>query len=271
VENRTLPQLSYCPNCKSKLKDILYGLIAEPVDEEKYVIGGCDISEDAPTKKCSSCDWEGGLGGRTWDTAWVIRNYKEDPTASGGEILTEEEFDLCKLNVDELQIKGRTLIEARFELVHRGKTPEEVEELFEDAPSMPLIEKWEAFLFYNTETNYIERVALFSAHWRFHTFSYLADGALEWEIATTLKDFHDAVFSMKREDIEVWSIDIPEDFSDGDFMSDPSNYGSHAIRKFISKEQITADELFKEGGFFKTPIFWPHWFDPGLMLNQFGR
>lgn len=86
-------------------------------------------------------------------------------------------------------------MEARFELVHRGETPEEVEELVEDAPSMPLVEKWEAFLFYNTETNFIERAAIYSAHWRLHTFQFLAENSREWEIiSTNMLDFHEAVF-----------------------------------------------------------------------------
>lgn len=60
---------------------------------------------------------------------------------------------------------------------------------------------------------------------------------------------------MHRDEIQVWLVDIPEDMSDEDFMSDPCNYGSPAIRKFIAKQTISPDELFNEGGFFQTPIF----------------
>ena len=50
-----------CPKCDSEtgLREILYGLPAEPVDESKYVIGGCCISENDPTLACKNCGWEG--------------------------------------------------------------------------------------------------------------------------------------------------------------------------------------------------------------------
>ena len=50
-----------CPNCKSPdgVREILYGLPIQPVDEEKYAIGGCCISEEDPTRRCIQCGWEG--------------------------------------------------------------------------------------------------------------------------------------------------------------------------------------------------------------------
>jgi hypothetical protein len=50
-----------CPNCKSPdgVREILYGLPIQPVDEEKYAIGGCCISEEDPTRKCIRCGWKG--------------------------------------------------------------------------------------------------------------------------------------------------------------------------------------------------------------------
>jgi len=50
-----------CPACKSKtgLREILYGLLDGPVDERKYAIGGCCISDNDPTVKCIECEWKG--------------------------------------------------------------------------------------------------------------------------------------------------------------------------------------------------------------------
>ena len=50
-----------CPACKSKtgLREILYGLPDGPVDEKKYAIGGCCISDNDPTVKCIECGWKG--------------------------------------------------------------------------------------------------------------------------------------------------------------------------------------------------------------------
>jgi hypothetical protein len=50
-----------CQQCSSKagLREIMYGLPDGPVDEKKYVIGGCCISDNDPTVKCIECGWKG--------------------------------------------------------------------------------------------------------------------------------------------------------------------------------------------------------------------
>ena len=50
-----------CPRCSSQsgLRDILYGLPDGPVDEEKYSIGGCCVTDNDPTLKCIECGWKG--------------------------------------------------------------------------------------------------------------------------------------------------------------------------------------------------------------------
>jgi hypothetical protein len=50
-----------CPACKSSsgLRKIFYGLPDGPVDEEKYAIGGCCVTDDDPTVKCIECGWKG--------------------------------------------------------------------------------------------------------------------------------------------------------------------------------------------------------------------
>ena len=46
-----------CPQCSSKsgLREIFYGLPDGPVDEKKYAIGGCCISDNDPTVKKAVC------------------------------------------------------------------------------------------------------------------------------------------------------------------------------------------------------------------------
>jgi hypothetical protein len=53
--------LKSCPSCKSKtgIREIIYGLPDGPVDENKYAIGGCCISDNDPTVKCIECGWKG--------------------------------------------------------------------------------------------------------------------------------------------------------------------------------------------------------------------
>ena len=41
------------------IREIIYGLPAEPIDETKYAVCGCCISENDPTLRCIECGWEG--------------------------------------------------------------------------------------------------------------------------------------------------------------------------------------------------------------------
>ena len=50
-----------CPHCSSQsgLREILYGFPDGLVDEEKYSIGGCCVTDNDPTLKCIECGWKG--------------------------------------------------------------------------------------------------------------------------------------------------------------------------------------------------------------------
>jgi hypothetical protein len=53
--------MNKCPGCGSLtgIREIIYGLPEEPLDEQIYETGGCCISECDPTKICKDCGWEG--------------------------------------------------------------------------------------------------------------------------------------------------------------------------------------------------------------------
>lgn len=70
-----------CPSCDSKtgLREILYGLPMEPVDESKYVIGGCLVSGNDPIWACVDCAWRG----------WSLNNEL-------GTKLSEWQCPICK-------------------------------------------------------------------------------------------------------------------------------------------------------------------------------
>ena len=54
--------MKFCPTCNSSngLREIIYGMPEGPVNEDRYAIGGCCISDDDPTSKCIECGWKGG-------------------------------------------------------------------------------------------------------------------------------------------------------------------------------------------------------------------
>ena len=55
-------KLKNCPECKGEgtIREIIWGMPAGPVDESKYVTGGCCVSPDGndPTHECIKCGWQ---------------------------------------------------------------------------------------------------------------------------------------------------------------------------------------------------------------------
>jgi hypothetical protein len=52
--------MNHCPNCGSHngVKEIIYGLPSQPINDDDYVLGGCCITDSDPTKVCRECDFE---------------------------------------------------------------------------------------------------------------------------------------------------------------------------------------------------------------------
>jgi hypothetical protein len=267
-----LPKMYRCPLCESDLLDIVYGLIAGPLDDNQ-IPGGCEWSDEAPTKACVKCDWRGGLGGRSWATEFTERWQIYDETSPNNVREEERSYNLKTMSNEELFEFGRANLASRFELVHRGIDPAVIDEAMDEELSMPLIRKEIAFVFYNLEAETIEQVCIYSAQRTMHEFEYLMHGFDDWVSVSTLQDFHDAVFAMKRPEILVWPIALPDEMSDEDSSTIPCNYGSPAIKALIEDAWITPEDMFDfdDGGFYETPIFWPHWFDPGFMLDYTQR
>jgi hypothetical protein len=78
--------ITSCPKCSSKasLREIIYGLPIGPVDEEKFAIGGCCISESDPSVKCIECGWKG--------------EYVDNMSGSKREIKIVELEDISKMS-----------------------------------------------------------------------------------------------------------------------------------------------------------------------------
>jgi hypothetical protein len=53
-----------CPKCleKGTLKRILYGMPGFDFDHEKYIVGGCVVSDFDPEIGCTRYGWEGMRG-----------------------------------------------------------------------------------------------------------------------------------------------------------------------------------------------------------------
>lgn len=54
-------KFTFCPKCNEmgKIKEVLYGMPSEDYNQEKFVLGGCCISDNDPEIQCTNCDWFG--------------------------------------------------------------------------------------------------------------------------------------------------------------------------------------------------------------------
>jgi hypothetical protein len=50
-----------CPSCgeKGALRKIIYGMPGADFDFEKYIVGGCCVTEIDSEIGCSNCEWQG--------------------------------------------------------------------------------------------------------------------------------------------------------------------------------------------------------------------
>ena len=55
-------EINNCPDCNGEgtVREIIWGMPAGPVDESKYVTGGCCVSPDGndPSHECIKCGWQ---------------------------------------------------------------------------------------------------------------------------------------------------------------------------------------------------------------------
>lgn len=53
-----------CPKCQQVggIKKILYGMPSSDFDFDKYIVGGCCVTDEEPEIGCVKCGWEGMHG-----------------------------------------------------------------------------------------------------------------------------------------------------------------------------------------------------------------
>ena len=63
-----------CPSCgeTSSLREVIYGMPDGPLDDSKYITGGCCLSDKDPMTGCVNCGWEGDF-----------KNHSETPESFG--------------------------------------------------------------------------------------------------------------------------------------------------------------------------------------------
>ena len=268
-----LPKLENCPKCDAKLKTVRYGMFATPPGNDE-IDGGSLVDPNAPSKACPECDWQGGEGGRTWETNFTQTIFEADPSNPSDDIKRKVNMNLLSLTNEEIIEFGKYNLAARFELVFRGLEPSAVDEFYgqfseSESALLPLLKKEVAFAYYNSSAQKVEQVCYFSAQQYDHHFQYLRTGMRDWNLASgTLQEFHDVVFSMKKPDVTGWVINFPDDVSDEGRFATSGSYGSEVIKAMMSDGQISIDELATHATSLTRQLYWPHWFDRSLYLTN---
>ena len=74
--------MNSCPTCNSSngLRKIIYGMPDGPIDEERYAIGGCCVTDDDPTLKCIECGWKGEFKNSNKDKKKVVHMVNLEST-----------------------------------------------------------------------------------------------------------------------------------------------------------------------------------------------
>ena len=96
-----------CPKCTSVLglREIIYGLPVEPIDETKFAVGGCFISDKDPSLRCIECGWEGEFINKTPNQDKTIRVAQLKPIAD----MSDAEIDeYAKVLWGKLTKNGRS-------------------------------------------------------------------------------------------------------------------------------------------------------------------
>jgi hypothetical protein len=270
------PKLTHCPDCGLPVKDMIYGMLAGPPGPNE-IAAGCEMDPNSPAKGCDECGWRGAPGGRTWETSFTQTVIDSDPV--NPEIDREQtfEFDLLTMNNEELLEFGKFNLEARFELVHQGLDPRWVERYYDqfdiiEAGSFPLFDTEITLAYYNELTNMVEQVCYFFARNMNHQFEYLRPGMRNWDATpSSVKSFHEVVFSMKKPDVTGWIINMPSEVSEEDNLSSPDNYGSPVIKAMILNKEISLDEMSKLATKLDRTVYWPYWFDPATYVTFWSR
>lgn len=75
-----------------------------PVDEARYAIGGCCVSDDDPTLKCIECGWKGEFKNQIPYHEKTVHMVELKPTAN----MSDTELDECAKTLwDKLTNNGK--------------------------------------------------------------------------------------------------------------------------------------------------------------------
>jgi hypothetical protein len=245
------------------VKQIVYGLLAEPDDD--VIIGGCSVMPGFdPEFKCTSCDREFGHGGRDYLTEFEFE-VELTQRVTGEKRFENRYINLLELPTEQVLEYAPFLLEARYELKHRGFSDEDLEflALKDNWKPFPLEPKFDVWYFWNSNTRKIEFAAQFWAHGVRHIHSiYLLSGNRHGKLKP-LAEFQ-RKFSLKETpELRAWNLRNPLKVSKHKLIPD------HELMELMRAEAEVGEMLLYR---FCNPVpdgqMWPGWYDPEQDLGE---
>lgn len=262
-----------CPDCRSNLKPIIYGMVPEGFTEENQVIlGGCLLDGREPHVGCENCGYRGAPGGRMYKTAHTKPKYKLGTENSENPEIIQVVFDVVEASDDELWGWAEGLFEARLELLHRGVPREAIEEYGENA------EFWDAMPFEPTELGIIQYdpvaqkivgAEIFFAHGKMQVHTYRLPEMKRWGSCFTVGDFFFVQENFRpTEALETWQFLLAQGQSDDAFGAEDTDLGHPLIKAMLASGEVPKHEMEKYAQQFERFFIWPAWcFEPTIAFG----
>jgi hypothetical protein len=252
-----------CPECGGNILPIIYGMPMPGTENAEAILGGCILEPDSPYAACEECGTPSTKLPRKHKTIISVQVL----SSAGNRMESTETIDLELASTDLVADMALGLLDARYELVSRGWTPEEVNSYCEenDGLPMPIGAPVVTWLFFDAGNGQVLSIFRFYANGMWAMVEYLLPGQQKWGQLSSPKAFRDLVIANKRPDLQVWRLAETDDYND-DEPDLGQSWGSRVNRLFIAGLPITGEILEIEGTKLEKVKFWPDWFDPSNLF-----
>lgn len=262
-----------CPDCKSQLKPIVYGLVTEEsVKNGEVIVGGCLVDGNEPHFGCSNCGYQGFPGGRTYKTKHRKPKYKPGTENSDQPEIIQVVFDVVAATDEQLWGWAEGLWEARLELLHRGVSRDAIEKHAletENWDAMPFEETELGIVQYNPTTRRIIGIGIFYAHGKTQAYTYRLPGMENWGTCLTVGDFRHIQANFPKEaNLETWQLILKPGQSEDAFWGESTDLNHPLVMTMLASQEISKEQLEKHAPQFERFFIWPaSFFEPTIAFE----
>ena len=265
-----------CPDCKSKLKPVVYGLVPESVAKnDDVIIGGCLVDGNEPHFGCSNCGYQGFPGGRTYKTKHSKPKYKFGTENTDNPEVIQVIFDVVEATEEQLWGWAEGLWEARLELLHRGVPKDVIEQHgleVENWDAMPFDETELGIIQYDPASKKIIGIGIFYAHGNTQSYTYRLPGMNRWGSCFTMGDFHHVQGNFPREaNLQTWQLMLRDGQSEDAFWGEDTDLDHPLVKAMLDSREVSIEMLEGLSPQFERFFIWPAWFFEPTVAFALGK